>query len=304
MRADGKKLKNIDPMYTVAAFIMSKRSDSMNMIELNLPLEPMQKYINAKRKENVSISHLGLILAAYTRTIAEFPALNRFVVNKRIYARNELPVGMVVLQEGIKGHGTMSKIYFDQADDIFTVQNKIDTYINENRDTSQSNKTDKIIQSLLSVPGILPVGVGLFKFMDRYGLLPKSIIEASPFHISMVITNLASIRTNHIYHHVYDFGTTSISMALGVPKEVPKRVGGEIIHEKCLPIGMVMDERIASGSYFALAFRSFSHYLKHPELLELPPEKIEREVEPKPSLAEKKQMKLAKKAAKKAKKSA
>ena len=38
-----------------------------------------------------------------------------------------------------------------------------------------------------------------------------------------------------------------------------------------------MDERIASGSYFALAFRSFSEYLKSPELLEGEPKVFNRD---------------------------
>ena len=91
---------------------------------------------------------------------------------------------------------------------------------------------------------------------------------------NFVISNLASIRTNHIYHHIYEFGTTSMILTMGNSREVPKRKGGEIVFEKCMPIGVVMDERIASGSYFAIAFRRLKQYLRNPELLELPPEKI------------------------------
>jgi len=40
---------------------------------------------------------------------------------------------------------------------------------------------------------------------------------------------------------------------------------------------MVMDERIASGSYFALAFRAFKRYLKNPALLEEPPKVINKD---------------------------
>ena len=141
--------------------------------------------------------------------------------------------------------------------------------------TEGNNATDKLINTLVSLPGLLRVAVNLLKWMDWHNLLPKAIIDASPMHNSMVFTNLASIRTNHIYHHCYDFGTTSIIMAAGNPREVPRRLRtGEIIHEKCLPLGVVMDERIASGYYFASAFRRMKEYLKNPALLEEPPEKI------------------------------
>lgn len=274
MRPDGKRLKNCDPMYTVAAYIMDKRMDAMNAITIDIPLDPIQEYLNKKRKEGVSISHMAVIIAAMLRTTAEYPELNRFIVNKKAYARNEFAVSMVVLKNGDASHGTMSKMYFELSDTIFDVNNNINKFVEENRETPDNNGTEKLIKFLLSMPGILPVGVGLFKWMDKHGLLPKAIIDMSPFHNTLVISNLASIRTNHIYHHIYEFGTTSMIMTMGNSREVPKRKGGEIVFEKCMPIGVVMDERIASGSYFAIAFRRMKQYLRNPELLELPPEKI------------------------------
>ncbi len=273
MRADGKRLKNVDPMYAVAAYIMDKRIDSMNMITIDIPVEPIQNYLNEKRKNGVNISHMAVILAAYLRTLSEYPELNRFVVNKKIYQRNEIAVGMVVLQTG-KLDGTMSKMFFNPDDTIFNVNDTINCYVEENRDAPENNGTEKMIKILLSVPGVLPLGVAFFKWLDKHGLLPKSIIDMSPFHMSLGITNLASIRTNHIYHHCYEFGTTSMFLAMGNTREVPRRKGGEIIFEKCMPIGVTMDERICSGSHFAVAFRRMKQYLKNPELLETPPQKI------------------------------
>lgn len=274
MRADGRRLKNTDPMYRVAAHIMDKRVDSMNMITIDIPYSPMQTYINKKRKEGVNISHMALVIAAYIRTMAEYPELNRFVVNKKVYTRNEIAVGMVVLKS-LKDHdGTMSKMYFEGDNTVFEVNDIINKYVAENQEAPENNKTEKIIKFLLSFPGLLTVGVKLFKFLDKHGLLPKFIIEMSPFHMSLGITNLASIRTNHIYHHCYEFGTTSIFMAMGNMREVPKRKGDEIVFERCLPIGVTMDERICSGSYFATAFKTLKKYLANPELLEEKPEKV------------------------------
>ncbi len=278
-RKDGIKLKITDPMYTVAAHVMDRRVDSMNMITIDIPIDPVADYVHRKRDEGMKISRLAVLLAAYLRVIDEFPKLNHFIVNKNIYARNELAVGMVVLQGGdITEGGTMSKIYFHPTDNVYKVQERLTEYIDENRKENPDNGTEKIIKILLSLPGLLRGGVNILRWMDKHGMLPKSIIDMSPFHISLVITDLASIRTNAIYHHIYDFGTTSVAMAMGVNREVPKRKGGEIIHEKCMPLGIVMDERIASGSYFALAFRRFQDYMKHPEKLEETPPVIDEEI--------------------------
>ena len=274
MRADGKRLRNTDPMYTVAAYVMNKRVDSMNMVTLDIPYDPIQNYLNEKRKQGIAISHLGVIIAAYLRTAAEFPLLNRFIMNCKPYARNEFCVAMVVLKSGEMDNGTMSKMYFKMTDTIFDVNGKINEYVSNNREVPEKNGTEKMIKILLGAPGVLRVGVGLFKFMDKHGLLPKKVIDMSPFHNSLCISNLASIRTNHIYHHCYEFGTTSVFITLGNLREVAKRKGGEVVFERCIPLGVVMDERICSGSYFALAFRRMRKYMRNPELLELLPEVI------------------------------
>ena len=277
MRADGKRIKNADPMYKVAAHIMSRRTDSMNMITLNIPYNPIQKYLNEKRKQGHNLSHMSVLIAAYLRTVAEFPELNRFIVNKTAYARNELAVAMVVLKAGVKDNGTMSKMYFEPTDTIFDINNKINEYVESNRNAPEKNGTEKMIKFLLSVPGLLNVGVKLFKLLDRYGMLPKFIINMSPFHNSVAISNLISIRTNHIYHHCYEFGTTGVFITMGNLREVPVKKGDEVIFERCLPLGIVMDERICSGSYFASAFRAMKKYLKNPELLEEKPAVINKD---------------------------
>lgn len=274
MRADGKRLRNTDPMYTVAAYVMNKRVDSMNMVTLDIPYDPIQNYLNEKRKQGMALSHLCVLIAAYLRTAAEFPLLNRFIMNCKPYARNEFSVAMVVLKSGEMDNGTMSKMYFNMTDTIFDVNKKINEYVSDNRAVPEKNGTEKMIKILLGAPGVLRVGVALFKFMDKHGLLPKKIIDMSPFHNSLCISNLASIRTNHIYHHCYEFGTTSVFITMGNLREVPKRHGGEIVFERSIPLGVVMDERICSGSYFALAFRRIRQYLRNPELLELPPEVV------------------------------
>lgn len=274
MRADGKRLKNVDPMYTVANYIMSERNDAMNMITLDIPVAPLQQYLNQCRKNGKRLSHMAILVAAYLRTMAKYPELNRFVVNRKAYTRNEISVAMVVLKSGGDHEGTMTKMYFEPTNTVFEVQEIINTFIEENRRAPENNKTEKLIKVLLSIPGLCPLGVGLFKWMDKHGLLPKSIIDASPFHNSLCITNLASIRTNHIYHHCYNFGTTSVFIAMGNQREVAKRKGDEVVFERCIPLGVTMDERIASGSYFALAFRCMQEYLSNPALLETPPEEV------------------------------
>lgn len=274
-RSDGKILKHLDVEYKVAAHVMGKRTDAMNMIHIDIPVEPMRKYMNQKRKEGKRYNHLTLIIAAMVRAMSQYPALNRFVVNKRIYARNTLEVGMVVLKDGkIDEVGTTSKMKFDPANTIDEVNDIINAYVEKNRNQDEVNSTDKVANTLCSIPGLLRVAAVMAKFLDKHNMCPKALIEASPFHCTIMLTNLASIKTNYIYHHIYDFGTVSMSLAMGNLRDVPVVKKGELTVQRCLPLGLVMDERIASGAYFAMAFRQFSKYLEDPSVLEQPPEKV------------------------------
>ncbi|MDR1001960.1 MAG: hypothetical protein LBL82_01630 [Oscillospiraceae bacterium] len=277
-RKDGKRVKNVDLMYSIVPYIMDKRYDALNAITVRVPYDPMHEYIRKMHKEKgIDISHLCLVTAAYVRAVSQHKALNRFIVNKKIYKRDGIWVGMVVLRPG-ETESTMTKVRFEPTDTIFDVNEKMMKMINDNNNQAGSNSTDKLMKTLTSVPGLLKTGVALIKFADKHGLLPRAIIDASPFHVSMVISNLASIRTNHIHHHVYEFGTTGMLVTMGNSQYIPKqKANGEIELERQMPLGVVMDERIASGSYFAKAFATLRRVLKNPELLEVPPETLDLE---------------------------
>ncbi len=277
MRKDGRLIKTIDPMYKLISHIMPDRNDSMNMIELTVVQDPIRKYIRKKKDEGYTFSHLAVVIAAFIRTVAEYPFLNRFVVNKRLYARNEIAIGMVVLKPG-ETEGTMNKMYFKPDMTIYQIQEVLDEYINTNRGQGMTNSTDKIMNTMLSIPGLARVGVNFIKWMDKHSLLPKSIIDASPFHCTMTITNLASIGTNYIFHHVYNFGTTSMVMAMGNTREDPVKRHGEIVFEKVIPIGLVMDERIGEGVQFAIACKKLQSILQDPSVLEQPPAEVKEDI--------------------------
>ena len=267
-RADGTRIRNENPMYYLIPQFLTKRYDAQNMITVDIPVEPLRRYMNEKRREGIAVSHIALILCAYLKAAEKFPALNRFIVNKKIYQHNDFTVSMVVLRPG-SANDTFSKIHLDFGDDILTVQRKIDEYINENRQDSE-NPLDKLMGTLVGMSGLLSFACGALRWADKHNLLPKSIIEVSPFHASVLFSNLASIRTNHIYHHVYEFGTTSVGITMGNMREIPRTVKGEIVLERCIPLGVVMDERICSGHYFAQFFSYIKELLNDPHLMEAP----------------------------------
>ena len=120
---------------------------------------------------------------------------------------------------------------------------------------------------MFSIPGLPKFVIWLAYHLDKHGLLPRKIVDLSPFHTSMFITNLASIKTSYIHHHCYEFGTTSVFVCMGKP--VPNYMSGDL-SKKMMPLGIVMDERICTGYEYAAFCHDFRRCLRDPSCLELP----------------------------------
>nr|HPJ76707.1 2-oxo acid dehydrogenase subunit E2 [Clostridia bacterium] len=84
-----------------------------------------------------------------------------------------------------------------------------------------------------------------------------------------------SLGIKAVYHHLYNFGTTSVFLAMG-KKEYQYQGSdeGELIKKRIISLKMVVDERICDGYYYASTMRLFSKILQNPEVLLMPPEEI------------------------------
>ena len=275
IRPDGRVVgKDVDPVIRMLPYLMRRRNDSQVYYKMNVPAEPIDGFIGDRRKISTGISPMSVLIAAYIRSIYEMPTLNRFVMNKKIYDRNELTVSFVVLKTNTKDYckETAVKITFSPTDTVYDVAEKVGEKIEQNRALEASNESDKLVDLLLTLPLVANLGVQMIRFLDRYGILPKQIIDASPFHTSLFVSNMASIGMNSIYHHIYNFGTTSAFMGIGrKTKRMKISPDGRSETESCYPIGVVIDERITSGAQYALFFGILKKYLKNPALLEVSP---------------------------------
>lgn len=280
-RPDGYKLKGCDPFYEIIPHIMPHRYDATNYVSLDLDMDSISKYVNKCRERGIAMKHMSVVIAGYLRLVSQNPNLNRFVINRRIYSRNHFAVSFVALKPSSKGGSseTVIKLYFNMDDDIFEVNRKVEEAIEKTEKSADapSNATDKFLQGLNKVPGLMASIVDFLKLWDKYFGLPFSIIDASPFHTSLFITNLASIRLGSVYHHMYDFGSTSIFIAMGQPEKKLVKVGETITDKKVIPVKVSTDDRVESGYYYARCFRQFKRYMANPEILEKKPETIVRD---------------------------
>lgn len=275
-RADGYRVRTNDAMYELVPYIMPYRYDASNTITVDIDLDLIQDYIRKCRKKGIQMSHMSIIIAGALRLVSQNPNLNRFIMNRKIYSRNHFCVSFVTLQPG-KTSDTVTKLYFNLDDDIFTVNQKVQEAIERTQIPNSQNALDKLMASLVRIPFLVGTAVGILKFIDKYFTLPFSIINASPFHTSLFVTNLASIRTDTIHHHLYEFGTTGIFISMGQPKKKVILNGENVEEHKVMELGIVTDERIANGHYYGRCFRELNKYYKNPELLETRPESVVRD---------------------------
>lgn len=277
-RPDGRRVRHMDPIIQATPYLMPMRCDAMVFLHHDVEYETLMRYIADKnRNEGVKITFLEVIIASYVRAISQVPEVNRFIMNKQYYNRFELTCAMTILLNTPDGSlkENVIKVKFDPSDTIYDVQARLVKKIEENREPENPSFAIKLASVALSVPGLTSLIALLIRGLDRYGLLPRFVLDELPFHTSMFITNNASIGLHSVYHHIYNFGSTGMFLGLGTPergytvdaKGTPKRW--------CtLPIGITVDERVCGGAVFAKLFTVMKRCLKHPELLDTAPEHV------------------------------
>jgi len=282
-RPDGRVVKTVPPIQKIMPYIMKTRTDSMNMYDDVFNCEEWDSYIKEKEAEGLKMSYMHIFIAGVVRMIALRPQLNRFIMNGRVYTRHKIYVSFVVHPKLCDGDTeTTIKLEFEGTETIQEIAETINRRVKEETtDRQGENGTDKLAKVLTNIPGpIIRFAVNTLMWMDRHNLLPKAIIDLSPFHTSFFITNLKSLGINYIFHHTYEFGTTGLFFAIGKEQNhVEMDKEGIVSNEKSMGWGLVSDERFCDGLYFALSLRQLRKFMKNPKLLETPLEAKVEDVE-------------------------
>lgn len=280
-RSDGKRIKTIDPYFKIVPHIMPKRYDAMIFFKHEVRCEPLDEFIRAQRELGNNFNYMDIIIASAVRLLALRPKLNRFIMNGRIFKRNNIQISFTI-KKVLKDDApdTTIKLTFTGHENLQEVKAKIDEEIKKNVGLDKTNETDKLARFLTIVPnGMIKFVMAILRFMDRHGMIPKKLLDASPFHTSCFITNLKSIKLDYVYHHIYDFGTTSIFIAMGKEKMMPVvDENNDLAVGKVMTLGFVTDERICDGLYYGNSLRMLKRILKNPEVLLERLEKVEQDI--------------------------
>ena len=273
-RKDGTLLRNLDSMHFIVPLIYPNRCDNEAYISERIDLTNVNDYIERKNAENPGYPYklFHIIVAAMVKTITLRPKMNRFIANKNVYQRNEVSAAFVVKKEFADDGGeALAFLHVKDEDTFCSIHSQIVSQIT-------SCRSDKVDASTESMDFFNKMPRFLAKFiiwclcrLDVRGLVPQSIIETDPYYSSVVLTNLGSLKLRSGYHHLTNWGTNSVFVAVGEKKLRPfYKEDGSFDMRDSIDLGLTIDERIADGYYYSKTIRLLKTLLENPELLELP----------------------------------
>ena len=284
-RPDGRRVAQKDAILAFAPYLMPQRVDAQVHSVQRINCGILTNYIRAQRDKGYTLSYMDLVIAAYVRTVSQNPEMNRFIHNKQLFARNTICVSLAILKTFESADDIMEstiKLHFKPTDTVYDVHDILQRTIDENRKPETANNADKIARFILAIPGAPVFIVAIARLLDRYGLMPRFMVNASPFHTGLFLTNMMSLGMPYVNHHIYNVGNTSVFMSMGKAERVAAPgPGGTVKLERVLPLGVVSDERITSGASYARAFGCWRDLLANPAALETPPETVLYDFPPK-----------------------
>ncbi len=281
-RKEGRLLRSLPGFAKFIPFIMPQRNDRYIHYEEAFEVTQLDRMLRKLRVEGYKgIGILHFLIAAYIRGISRMPGINRFVVGRRIYARNNIEVVMTVKRAlSIDATETTIKVVFEPTDTILDVYRKMNEKIDEIKSSEENNGTEDFADVVARLPRFLiRFALTVLRVMDYFGWIPQSLLNVSPFHGSMIITDLGSLRIGPIYHHIYNFGTLPAFIAFGAKRhsyELNRR--GEMVDKKYVDCKFVLDEGIVDGHYWAQMLLAYRYMFEHPEMLLSPPGKVVEDI--------------------------
>ena len=278
-RSDGRRLRSLAPMDQVSPYIMVNRNTATNSFEEAFEITNADRYIRQKRREgltNFGIMHV--FLACYCRTVAKYPGLNRFISGQKVYSRGEDIQFCLTIKKEMSTNApeTIVKVHLSPKDTAYDVYRKLNAEVEKAKAAPLDSGFDNTAHALTLVPGVfLKFLVWLLKTMDYFGMLPKFLLEISPFHGSIFFTSMGSLGIPPIYHHLYDFGNMPVFGSFGCKRRAAEvQEDGSILLKKYIDFKFTMDERIVDGFYYAAFFKYYRRLIANPGILDTAPEEI------------------------------
>ncbi len=281
-RRDGTLIRDINSMHLLMPMLYPNRCDNEAYISVKVDLTNINAWLEKQNAQNPDKDFryklFHVITVAMLKTVKLRPKLNRFIANKNIYQRNHIAAAFTVKKvfKDSSDEG-LAFLYANDGDNFFTLTDKIKSQIYSCR-SEKKDASSAAMDSFSKIPRfILKAVLRFMRFLDRHGKVPKSLIASDPYYSTVLLSNLGSIKLKCGYHHLTNWGTTSIFCVIGEKKLSPYfDENGNVEMRETLELGLTIDERLADGYYYSKSIRLLKKLLENPELLT---ENIESEID-------------------------
>lgn len=274
-RRDGVLLRNIDAMHFMMPIMMPNRCDNEAFVSERIDLTNLSKYLEKKNSQNPEYKYnlFQAIVTAILKTVTLRPKMNRFIANNNLYQRNEISASFVIKKQFTdSSEEGLAFIHSKETDTIDDVHNEIYRQVTYCRTGDNKDATSEVMDVFNKLPRWF--SKSLIKFLcvlERHGKVPASLLETDPYQSSVILTNLGSIKLHSGYHHLTNWGTTSVFVIVGERKMRPfYDENGNVAMRDSVDLGFTVDERIADGYYFSKTIKLFKDILENPEILDKP----------------------------------
>jgi hypothetical protein len=266
-RSDGKLVKNESPVRRIMPYLMRGRNESVVYHAARYDLTRTLPWLQQQNADGKKVTLFHLMLHAFTRAIYERPGLNRFVSGGHIYQRDQVSVAFAAKKQFADDAPIMTVKLNMGGDDTFAqVVERVSGSVSGARGGKTNKAVDTELKLALALPGLITSLVMSFiRWLDRVNLLPGSMIANDPLYSSLFVANLGSIGIDDVYHHLYEYGTTSLFAAIGrVEKGVFVDENGVPVVRDAVKVSWTFDERINDGFYCASSLKIAQKIVEDP----------------------------------------
>lgn len=277
-RRDGRRLRTISPFFQLTPFAVRNPSDGVNFFTDQADTEAMEQWVRMRRAEGMEgISMLHVFIAAYVRTLALRPAMNRFVAGRWLFARNGIDIVLSAGRNGPADSTPMNiKVRFKPTDTIYDVIRRISARMDSMQADDSNDHLAALASILVKTPRfVVQAGTAVLRWLDSHGWLSDGLMNKSPFHGSAVISDEGACTLPSIARSLNSTGSLPVSLSLGRRRTIRELDrDGRIREKKVIDYTISFDGRIADSSYVGSAFKYFRYYLDNPAELEKAPERV------------------------------
>lgn len=275
-RRDAWWVRDVPGLNTVMFHLMPRRTACEVFMNDSFDVTELLRYCEEKNAQHpdYKTTLFHCLLMAVARMVRERPKMNRFIQGRRLYERFEISLAFVAKRR-FTDHAEEALMFFTPTDEdtLDSLSYRIAGQVRETKKSEHSTGgIDAVVDGFAKIPRLLLMfAIWIIRCMDFWGVNPKALTDGDPNYSSVFMTNLGSIKGPAVYHHLNDYGTNSMMIAIGtIRKEERIMPDGSKQLRDVVDIGATLDERIADGFYFVRSLKLVKHICAHSELLDRP----------------------------------